>query len=92
MRKAYPDCDKRTTGVDDADARIDRARAEASRIMATARAAFPHMNSRTMLLVDRHFHCPSNQEILDIKDALPRIDKMIPSQVRLPEGRNRDGL
>jgi hypothetical protein len=79
MRTPYPGCDRRTTGLDDADARIDRARAEALRIMATARAAFPRLSPRTIRLVDRHFHCPTSSQILTIMAALATIETIIPS-------------
>jgi len=81
-RKAHPGCDKRTTGIEDADARIDRARVEALRIMAVATAALPRLNTRTTRLVDRHFHCPSSSQIVAITASLAAIETKIPSDVR----------
>jgi hypothetical protein len=79
MRTPYPGCDRRTTGLDDADARIDRARAEAARIMANAHAAFPRMSSRTIRLADRHFHCPTSTQIVTVMKTLAAIETIIPS-------------
>jgi hypothetical protein len=79
LRTPYPGCDRRTTGLDDADARIDRARAEALRVMALARATFPRMRERTIRLVDRHFHCPSSTQIRTIMAGLAAIETIIPA-------------
>lgn len=81
-RKHYPSCGRRVSGFDDADDRIDRARAEALRIAAAARAAFPRLSTRTMLLADRYFHCPSSAQILAIMAAVAAIETKIPSEVR----------
>lgn len=89
MRKPYPGCDKKTTGVDDADARIDRERAEALTIMSVARAALPRMTARTIRLAHRHFHCPTSSQIVTITAALAAIEKLIPSQVSCVTGINK---
>ena len=78
MRKAYPGCDKRTTGMDDASAHIDLARAEALKMITDARAAFPRMSPRTIRLADNHFHCPSSSDILTVMKTLDAIKKTIP--------------
>jgi hypothetical protein len=79
MRTPYPGCDRRTTGVDDADARLDSARDQALRMVRAARAAFPRMNSRTIRLVHRHFHCPSNSDIRTIMKGFADIEAAIPT-------------
>jgi hypothetical protein len=78
MRTPYPGCDPATTGIDDADARIDRSRDEARRMAAAARAAFPRMSTRTIRLANRHFHCPSSSHIRAVMAALAAIEAMIP--------------
>jgi hypothetical protein len=78
MRKVHPGCDRKTTGLDDADARIDTAHREAIGMMADARAAFPHMSGRTIRVTDRHVHCPGPREILALMDGLARIEKEMP--------------
>jgi len=79
MRTPYPGCDRRTTGVDDADARLDRARAQALSMVRTARAAFPRMSTSTIRMVDRHFHCPSSSQIRKIMESLANIEAVIPT-------------
>ena len=58
MRQPYPGCDRRTTGVNDPDVRIDDARPEAVWMAGLAHDAFPRMTPDTIRLADRHFHCP----------------------------------
>jgi hypothetical protein len=79
LRTPYPGCDRRTSGVDDADARIDAAREQALRMVRAARAAFPRMNSRTIRNVDRHFHCPSASQTRTIMRTLEAIEAALPT-------------
>jgi hypothetical protein len=77
-RQLYDGCDEQTTGAVDADARIDRGRDEALRMVAAARARFPRMSSRTIRLADRHFHCPSSSNIATVIASLATIEQTIP--------------
>ncbi|MFL6649900.1 MAG: DUF4157 domain-containing protein [Sulfurifustaceae bacterium] len=77
MRNPYPNCDKKTTGVADADAQIDSARQEALDAIRAARSAFPKMSTRTIRLLNRHFHCPSHSDIGTIIGMLGKIEKAI---------------
>lgn len=79
MRSTYTGCDKATTGVDNAAQRIDDARDQALRALTTAVAAFPRMNTRTIRLVNRHFHCPSNSQIRTIMKNLAEIKAALPA-------------
>ena len=88
LRTSYESCGSDVTGVDDADARIDAARADAQRLLATARAAFPRMSSTTIRLVDRHFHCPSLADIRAIIRRLDLIESALPGLIIrcIPDG------
>jgi hypothetical protein len=79
QRKAYAGCSGVKLAGDDAEATIDRSRAEGLRLIATARAAFPRMSGRTIGLLDRHFHCPGTAEIRTIIAGLAAIEKAIPA-------------
>ena len=79
MRTPYAGCDRATTGVGDADDRIDGAREQALNMIGAARAAFPRMSSRTIRNVDRHFHCPSSSQIRVIMRVLEAIEAAIPT-------------
>jgi len=80
MRSPFSGCDKATTGLDDADARMQDAQAKASTMLAGARAAFPQMDSATIALVDEHFHCPSHS---DLKTIIATLAKMDPALAQL---------
>jgi len=77
MRQPYPGCDRRTTGVSDAGMRIEDARAQALKMVTAART--PRLDSRSIRLLDRHFHCPSNQDIRTIIASFAAIQRAIPS-------------
>lgn len=79
MRTPYAGCDKATTGVDDADARIDDARKQAKRMLAKASTGFPRLSGRTLNALHRHFHCPSNDEMGVIIKTLDIIEKALPT-------------
>ena len=78
-RKVMRACDKKTTGVDDAEAKLDQARASARSAVKTARAAFKPLKTFTLKLLDRHFHCPSNTQIIEAKKVLTNIEGAIPA-------------
>jgi hypothetical protein len=79
MRTPYPGCTLATTGILDADFRVDRARDEARSMLRAARGAFQRMSSRTIRLVDRHFHCPSISQIHVIMDTLALAEVLLPT-------------
>jgi hypothetical protein len=79
MRTPYAGCDKATTGVDDADVRIDDARKQAKRMLARAQSGFPRLSSKALNALHRHFHCPSNDEMRVVIKTLDLIDQALPT-------------
>ncbi len=67
MRTQYHGCDQATTGVANPTDMIDRAIRDAAsmvnRAIGALRAGPRLMSSRTMLLLDRHFHCPGPGQV-----------------------------
>jgi hypothetical protein len=80
-RQIMRTCDKKTTGVDDAQALMDSARAAGLAAVQAATAAFKPMRSRTITLLDRHFHCPSTTQMIEVKKTLSAIEGKMPSVV-----------
>ncbi len=78
-RQVMRACDKKTTGVDDPSAMLDKARATAISAVTAALAAFKPMKTVTLKLLDRHFHCPSNLQIIDVKKKLTAIKAALPA-------------
>jgi hypothetical protein len=74
----YSGCDRKTTGIDDAAAVLDRARASALKAVAAARAAFKPLKSATIVLLDQHFHCPSTTNMMAIMKTLAAIEQALP--------------
>jgi hypothetical protein len=90
MRKAYAGCAGVTLAGNDAEATIDAGRADALRMMAAARAAFPHMSGRTIGLMDRHFHCPSVADIRAVMAGLAAVEAAIPTlEARCISGKSK---
>jgi hypothetical protein len=73
MRQPFVGCGKRTTGVDDAEKRIVEARDDANVKAMIARDNLKSLDSRTIQLLDRHFHCPSSSQIKTIELTLNKI-------------------
>jgi hypothetical protein len=65
MRQTHPGCDRATTGVADADQQIDDASLDAIVLAGDAQRLFPRMDSATIKMADRHFHCPSGGDQID---------------------------
>ncbi len=78
-RQVMRACDKRTTGVDDAQVMMDAARATALSAVTAARAAFKPMKGKTITLLDRHFHCPTTGQMIEAEKALAAIEGAIPT-------------
>ncbi len=76
---SYSGCDRATTGIDNAADVLDRARATAIAAVAAARAAFKPMKSSTITLLDRHFHCPSTTNMMEIMKTLAAIESALPN-------------
>ena len=74
MRSPFPGCDKATTGVDDADARIKAAHKQAVEMVAKARALLAKPDMATIALVEKHFHCPSPAEFAAIAQTYAKIE------------------
>ena len=75
MRQPFAGCDKRTTGVDDPEKRILEARDDAHvEIGLIARDNLKSLDSRTIQLLDRHFHCPSSSQIKAIAATLEKME------------------
>jgi hypothetical protein len=96
MRQPYPGCDRRTTGVDDAETRIDDARVEAVFMAGVASEASARLDSWTIRLADRHFHCPSSSEIGSLRTTFATIRTNImaldPRCLRKSDPKCRDAL
>lgn len=78
-RQVMRACDKKTTGVDDPTAMLDKARATAISAVNAALAAFKPLKDVTLKLLDRHFHCPSSTQIIDVKKTLTAIKTALPT-------------
>jgi hypothetical protein len=78
-RQVMRACDKKTTGVNDPALVIDNARAVALSAVQSARAAFKPAKSATLTLLDRHFHCPTISQMMDVKKTLAAIETEIPN-------------
>jgi len=77
-RRIMRACDAKTTGVAVPTTMIDDARATALSAVKAARAAFKGMKSSTITLLDRHFHCPSTTNMIEVKKVLEAIEGRLP--------------
>jgi hypothetical protein len=73
-RQPFAGCDRRTTGVDDADPRLKAARVEAEVKTSLGSDNIKDIDQRTLRLLDRHFHCPSTTQIAGIAAMLAKME------------------
>jgi hypothetical protein len=78
-RQPFPGCDKRTTGIADADKRIELDRVGGLAMADLAHDRLKAAARRTIRLLDRHFHCPSTVDIRAIERAFGKLVEIIPS-------------
>jgi hypothetical protein len=78
MRSPFPGCDRKTTGVDDADARMEAARKRAAELVARARARLAKPDIPAIALVEKHFHCPASGEFARIANTFAAIASALP--------------
>jgi hypothetical protein len=73
MRSAHIGCDSATTGIADADDRIDKAKEWATDGAGKAWRALSEIDATTLALVDAHFHCPSPEQFKTIDEKLGKM-------------------
>jgi hypothetical protein len=73
MRAPHIGCDSATTGVADADDRIDKAKQWATDAALKAWRAMSEIDATTLALVDAHFHCPSPEQVKTINENLGKM-------------------
>jgi len=79
MRTTHPNCTPTVTGVSNPDAVIDQAQARAIQAAGAALQELARPSSRTLLLLDQWFHCPSVSDIRQITANLRRIEAALPT-------------